>query len=323
VKSEAIPITLVGGYLGSGKTTLINHLLREQQDQRIAVLVNDFGDLAIDAELIDLEDNNIVSLSGGCVCCSYGNDLTNALLDVLALSPAPEQIVIEASGVALPGAIASSLSLIDGVDIQCIVILANAETVRTQASNRYVGDTIQRQLQSADILVLNKIDTVSDEQLTALKHWCSEQWPETKQICTEQSVVPSCLLVDSILPKTDHLGDSGNSTLSHAALFSTFNVDISKPVYAEPLARYLASESSRLVRAKGFVIDENGVLKLIQVVGRRFRIHDADDAKINAGETGIVCIGLSGVVNDTNIKRGVETFISQGIETSEQRKSLS
>jgi len=99
----------------------------------------------------------------------------------MALSPPPEQIVIEASGVALPGAIASSLSLIDGVEIQCVVILANAETVRSQASNRYVGDTVQRQLKSADILVLNKIDTITSEQLVTLRQWCNEQWPEAKQ----------------------------------------------------------------------------------------------------------------------------------------------
>jgi len=320
VKSKAIPVTLVGGYLGSGKTTLINHLLSEQKNQRIAVLVNDFGDLAIDAELINLDESNIVSLSGGCVCCSYGNDLTNALLDVLAMTPAPEHIVIEASGVALPGAIASSLSLIDGVEIQCIVIMVNAETLRSQANDRYVGDTIRRQLTSADILVINKIDTINHEQLVSLRQWCSEGWPQAKQICAEQSAVPSALFLEKVVGfATDamDIGNAGNSALSHAALFTTFNIEISTPVCAEPLAQYLASESCQLVRAKGFVIDQNGSLKLIQVVGRRFRLHDDHGLSPGSVSLGIVCIGLSADIDKHDVKSCLTTFIGKRVYLKE------
>ena len=105
---------MVGGYLGSGKTTLINQWLRQANGQRLAILVNDFGDLPIDADLIESEDGDVINLSGGCVCCSYGNDLTMALIDLLELSPRPDHVVLEASGVALPGAVAASLGLISG-----------------------------------------------------------------------------------------------------------------------------------------------------------------------------------------------------------------
>jgi G3E family GTPase len=108
----AIPVTIVGGYLGAGKTTLVNHLLRHSQGRRIAVLVNDFGELAIDAELIEARDGDMLQLAGGCVCCSFGSDLLAALLRLRDMQPAPRHILIETSGVALPGAVARTLTLV-------------------------------------------------------------------------------------------------------------------------------------------------------------------------------------------------------------------
>ena len=109
--TSTLPVTVIGGYLGAGKTTLVNHLLRHAQGLRIAVLVNEFGALPIDADLIETQDENIISIAGGCVCCSYGNDLILAMLDLAKLTPAPQHVLLEASGVAIPGAIASSVGL--------------------------------------------------------------------------------------------------------------------------------------------------------------------------------------------------------------------
>ena len=89
-----IPVTLIGGYLGAGKTTLVNHLLRQREGRRIAVLVNDFGDLSIDADLIEAREGELLRLAGGCVCCSFGSDLVAALLQMRALRPAPDHILI-------------------------------------------------------------------------------------------------------------------------------------------------------------------------------------------------------------------------------------
>ena len=101
--SAALPVTVIGGYLGAGKTTLVNHLLRHAEGRRLAVLVNEFGELPIDADLIEAEGDDLISISGGCVCCSFGSDLTAALLRLAALEPRPDHVVIEASGVAIPG----------------------------------------------------------------------------------------------------------------------------------------------------------------------------------------------------------------------------
>jgi len=123
--SSAMPVTIIGGYLGSGKTTLINHLLRNANGIRLAVMVNDFGNLAIDAELIEAQDGDVISLSGGCICCSYGDDLSAALLKLQTGGVPPEHIFIEASGVALPGAIGKTLSLLRAYRLDGIVVLAS------------------------------------------------------------------------------------------------------------------------------------------------------------------------------------------------------
>ena len=99
------PLTVVGGFLGAGKTTLLNHLLR-QTKQRLAVLVNDFGAINIDAELVASHNGNTISLANGCICCSIGDNLVEALVDLTRQRSLPDHIIIEASGVADPARIA-------------------------------------------------------------------------------------------------------------------------------------------------------------------------------------------------------------------------
>jgi len=164
------PVTLLAGYLGAGKTTLLNHLLRHADGLRIAVMVNDFGDLPIDASLIMASDDDIIQLSGGCVCCSYGNDLMRALTRLLQLASPPQHILIECSGVALPKPIVSAMSLVQGLSYDGTVVMVDAEDVKRQLANRYIGDTVSRQIQQADLLVLNKaaaLDTEERENVAA------------------------------------------------------------------------------------------------------------------------------------------------------------
>ena len=166
--SDSIPVTGGGGYLGAGMTTLVNHLLRNADGRRLAVLVNEFGSIAIDEDLIEAEEDGLISIAGGCICCSFGNDLIGAINDLRTSDPAPEHIVVETSGVALPGAVVASLGLMDGIRPDGTVVLVDAETVLKQVADDYIGDTITRQLADAEIVVINKRDLISDSVATRM-----------------------------------------------------------------------------------------------------------------------------------------------------------
>ena len=121
-----IPVTLIGGYLGAGKTTLVNHLLRHADGRHLAVLVNEFGELPIDADLIEARDGNLLSISGGCICCSFGSDLLGALMQLKDRADAIDHLLIETSGVALPQSIVQSLTLLDGLAIDGVIVVTRS-----------------------------------------------------------------------------------------------------------------------------------------------------------------------------------------------------
>ena len=147
-----LPAIVIGGWLGAGKTTLVNRLLRDPGGRRIAVMVNDFGDIGIDADLIVSQDDQVMNLAGGCVCCAVGSDLVEALMALPGRTPAFDLVLIETSGVALPGAVARSVRLVPGIEVDGVVVLADAETVRARSvAWRRGGWTTPRCSASADI----------------------------------------------------------------------------------------------------------------------------------------------------------------------------
>lgn len=266
-----LPVTIIGGYLGAGKTTLVNHLLRHADGLRIAVLVNEFGALPIDEDLIEAQDDDIISIAGGCVCCSYGNDLVQAMLDLAKLDPRPDHVLLEASGVALPGAIAQSISLLTDFRLDGIVVVTDAETIRKQAADPYVGDTIERQLSDADLVFLNKCDLVSDDVVQDVGKWLRSKTGNAEIVSTAQCKVPREVALqafpDGASLRQVH-GDHRVGTFESQYLSSEDIVD------AELVAGRLADASLALIRAKGFVRTQSG-LRTIQVVGRRWSVSEA------------------------------------------------
>lgn len=286
---QNIPVTIVGGYLGSGKTTLINHLLRHADGKKLAILVNEFGDLPIDADLIEAEEGDIISLSGGCVCCSYGNDLTSAIMDVAQMQPAPDHIVLEASGVALPGAIASSLSLLNNCSLDGIVVLADAETVKKRSSDKYMSDTILRQLTDADIVLLNKTDLVAPEDLLATHEWLKSCSNNASIIETKHSTAPIAVVLQDFERQSQRL-DSG--ALHDVDQFQSYKLAMDETVDPRVFAEELISKNPGMVRAKGFVRDMKGELKTLQIVGKRIAITEAPGEV----DCGIVVISMRGEI---------------------------
>jgi len=186
---SGLPVTVIGGYLGAGKTTLVNHLLAEAHGLRLAVLVNDFGEVNVDAALIAAHDGDTISLANGCLCCSLTNGFAQAIAKVLEHGDRLDAIVIEASGVAEPGKIAQYGQMYD-LPLDGVITLADAERLREQAANKYVGETVLRQLQQADLVILNKVDCVSDEELAAVRGWLGAAAPGVPVMPATRAAVP-------------------------------------------------------------------------------------------------------------------------------------
>jgi G3E family GTPase len=285
-----IPVTVVGGYLGAGKTTLVNHLLRNAKGLRLAVLVNEFGELAIDEDLIEAQDDDVISIAGGCVCCSFGSDLTAALGDMAAMDPPPDHVLIESSGVAIPSSIVNSLVFLPAFRSDGIVILADAETVQASARDKYMGDTVTRQIADADIILLNKVDLVSKATLDAARMWLQVQNRAVRVVESTQSVVPPETVLESFIGRA--LAGSEHFEAAHLDMLTLVP---NGAVDGEALAAALADEGAGLVRAKGFVTREDGTKALIQVVGRRWEVTDASADKAD----GVVCLGFKDVMSRT------------------------
>ncbi|MEQ1739869.1 MAG: GTP-binding protein, partial [Methyloglobulus sp.] len=159
--NKQIPVTVIGGYLGAGKTTLLNHILRNNKGIRFAVLVNDFGNINIDVDLIESQDGDTINLANGCICCSLAGGFGAAMLSIRESAVLPDRVLIEASGVSDPFKIAQYAHL-PGFRLDSVIVLADAEFIQKRAADKYVGRQVIQQLKSADLLLLNKVDLVSD-----------------------------------------------------------------------------------------------------------------------------------------------------------------
>ena len=304
-----IPTLIVGGYLGAGKTTLVNHLLRHADGRRIAVMVNDFGELTIDADLIEGAEGSVLALAGGCVCCSFGSDLLGALQDVLQRQPPPDLILIETSGVALPAAVARSARLLPGLSIEGIVLMLDAETVRQRSADPYVGDLVRQQLLDADLLILNKTELCSPTQLTELNAWLpSMTTAGTPVVAASQARVPPELVLGFQAGLSTGLdaatGDAlarwaaqpiGQPTAPASDRFVNELLELTAPLDPQQLLAALTAPDAGVVRAKGWLTDLTGQRHLLQQVGRRAELLPlAPDAR-PPGPDRLLVIGLAGV----------------------------
>ena len=277
-----LPVTTIGGYLGAGKTTLINHMLRNADGTKLAVLVNEFGALPIDEDLIEARDDNLISIAGGCICCSFGDNLVGTLMELSKRKPRPDHILIEASGVAIPESIAATISLVADYQINGVIVLADVETVRSLAADKYVGDTIERQLSGADLVLVTKVDLVAQSRVDEVSQWIAHQAPHANVVPIRQGVVPNAIV----------LGQSTDTTglVVHPHSDADYESIVIKPgviADAKTFAETLADPPHGIIRAKGFVKDSAGKSYTIQVVGRRVEVTASSESHPNA----VVCIG--------------------------------
>ena len=275
---------VLGGFLGAGKTTLLNRILAGRGGLRSAVLVNDFGDLDVDGALVTAHDGETIRFANGCLCCAMGDDLVGAIDRLLAGEERrPDRFVVEASGVADPAAIADVATLHPELKRDLVVVLADVETLRARYEDRRLQETIARQLDAADLLVLNKCDRVSEGARKAAASWAREHVsvPITHTIAADLPIELLSSTPTDPAGATASAGAAGGSALpaggteaeaaggtgehgtaaeagEHGHGFVSRTVACPDPIDPGRLRAALASLAPRVLRAKGFVPSARG-----------------------------------------------------------------
>lgn len=293
--SAAIPLTVIGGYLGAGKTTLLNHVLTHAGGQRIAVIVNDFGSINIDAELVASRDADTLNLANGCICCSISMGFAEALQQLASRSPPPDHVIIEASGVSDPVKVGHFAGMapyrLDG-----IVVLADAESVRTRAADKYVGGSVLRQLRGADLIVLNKVDLVSESERIEIEAWLRKYAPEARIAVGRHGRLPLALLVGLHGPgAASEIAHGRGHDHDHGHEYATCSFECDGPIDEAVFRAVIAAWPKDVLRAKGFVHLRGDPVHrhLFQLVGRRWSLDRDRPWNSEAPRTRLVAIGLS------------------------------
>jgi G3E family GTPase len=256
-QQSRIPVLVIGGYLGAGKTTLINKMLSDAT-QRIAVVVNDFGSVNIDASLIRERHNDTIELTNGCICCAVGESLADVLFSILERTDLPDVVVIEASGVANPAAVAA-FAHIDGFHHLGNVVLIDALHAADTAKDPLVGRTFALQAQAAHLLSITKTDEADDHVVAHVRDLVSSLAPTAPIVLSSTATLASLIMdIDS--------GSEININEAHNT-FSTTTLSHVSAQDETQLRTFVENFPTTVVRAKGIVELADGTRRLVQKVG--------------------------------------------------------
>jgi cobalamin biosynthesis protein CobW len=271
-----IPVLLVAGFLGAGKTTLVNALLRDPRGRRIAALVNDFGALDIDAALLGLSSDGVVSLRNGCICCSLQGDLMRTLSTLMRREPAPDAIVIETSGASDPAEIVRSL--LDPV----VYAETPLDTVITVVDARHLADNPalfddalwRSQVAAADFCLLGKTDLVDAAELGRVRTGLARQKAPRLTFDASADLPGLASLLFSGGAHAPIPSPRGPRPSAAEERFETVSWTARFPLSLPRFQAAIGRLAPRLVRAKGFVTFDHqpGQPMLFQLVGSRATI---------------------------------------------------
>ncbi|HIK21863.1 MAG TPA: GTP-binding protein [Synechococcus sp. M44_DOE_062] len=300
VPKRGLPVTIITGFLGSGKTTLLNHILNNQRGMRTAVLVNEFGEISIDAELIVSSEEDLVELNNGCICCTIRDDIAESVLRLMERSDKIDYLVVETTGLADPLPVALTFlgpELRDLTRLDSIITLVDATNFAPDLFNSNVAYS---QIAYGDVILLNKTDLVEEAEIERLEKRIREIKEDARILRTVNSAVPLELILDtdlfqaSSLPREEahvHDGhdhhdhehdhdhcehpDHHHSHPSHieADGFNSLAFESDQPFSLDAFQNFLNELPDAVFRAKGVLwFEESPERHIFHLSGRRYTL---------------------------------------------------
>src|ERR1700760_3101836 len=336
-----VPVTVVTGFLGSGKTTLIQHLLANANGKKLAVLVNEFGSVGVDGEILkscadaNCPEENIIELANGCICCTVADDFIPTMEQLLARQTRPDHILIETSGLALPKPLLKAFDWPDirsRITVDGVIALADAEAV---AAGRFapnpqaveaqraadasidhetpLSEVFEDQICCADIVLLTKADLAGKAGLDAAKLAISAETPRAVPmlVVTDGAIDPQLILglnaaaEDDLAARPSH--HDGEEDHEHDD-FASVVVDMPEIVDVDTLVASIArlARDQNVLRAKGYLAVKGKPMRLlVQSVGERVRHQFDKPWGASPRQSKLVVIGEHGDIDEAAIKTGL------------------
>lgn len=281
-----VPLSVIGGYLGAGKTTLVNQLLGADHGLRLAVLVNDFGAINIDAALLQSESEDTIELTNGCVCCTMSGDLFFAIGDLLDRDPRPDHILVEASGIADPIKIAAVSLAEKELRYSGIITVADGLNIARHLADPQISEQVKDQLRAADLIAISKADPMDVAPLLAdegLSRWtgANDLATLTAMIFGSVEFSPTPVSVKHTHPAYVHWSDSTPQALSK-----------------DEIDTRLSDIPPGLLRIKSLLPNSAGGYWELHVVGSQTELR----ARQDVGSLGVVAIGLEDMLSPEDIR---------------------
>src|SRR5208337_717038 len=332
---------ILTGFLGSGKTTLLNRILTGNHGLRVGVLVNDFGSINIDAELVVRVDGNMISLANGCVCCQIRDDLVESVAALVARLETVEFILLEASGVADPAGIFVTFNdpnLRDRIRLDSVICVIDADQVFAHPEYPPLMELKLHQIGFADMLILNKVDLAGPEQVEKVRAWLDDHFNRLRIVEANYCEVPYEILLGvgrfnpaqasfnshtgkpSCTDPTCHDDHHGHD---HSKVFSTWSYETDQPLALEALRETMRKLPGTVYRAKGVVYTTDAPKRraVLQVVGRRVDISLQDAWGGREPRTQIVAIGAAGAIDASLLEETFGSCIATAVAAAPLRSS--
>lgn len=295
---RGLPVTIITGFLGSGKTTLLNHILTNNQDLKVAILVNEFGDIDIDSQLLISVEENMLSLSNGCICCTINDDLLDTVYQVLESDKKVDYLIVETTGVADPLPIILTFlspELRDLIRLDSVLTLIDAENF---TSEHFESDAALKQVIYGDIILLNKVDLVAEKKIKELEKdiYCIKKGANI--LHCEYGKVPLPLILDidiskrtnypseSVINSHDHHHDNHDHDHHHnhdhqhsnhleVDGFMSISFESDRPFNVDKFQNFITDNiMNQVFRAKGILWFAESELKhIFQLSGKRYDIN--------------------------------------------------